>query len=250
MLRAGKVTRLLRNNKPRGFKGVFKINIVGSTGSGKTAFMRRILGDLFQIQSDVARRATTENKYDNTHTWFRIGANNAEKKPSTTTLSLNSAGILLVRTLFNSVEFHAPKDVDDILLRDDIEEIYKLNFFDNAGQERFDFMPDITMRGSDAVIIIVDGTNMGSVGKVQYFLELINQEENRKDNSSNIPIIVLLNKRDLIEHGCYIGLESIRHMISAQTADFYETSMKTGEGVDDSIRMLMSRLHEKSISNS
>ena len=120
------------------FKGVFKINIVGSTGAGKTAFMKRVLGELFQIQSDVKRRAKTENKVDSSHTWFRIGTKKSEEKQSTTTLSLNSAGILLVRTLFNSIEFHSPKQVDDLLLRDDIEEIYKLNFFDNAGQERFD----------------------------------------------------------------------------------------------------------------
>ena len=246
MLRAGRVTRILQTNKPDGFKGVFKINIVGSTGAGKTAFMKRILGELFEIQSDIKRRASMENKVDPSHTWFRIGTKQSQEVQSTTTLSLNSAGILLVRTLFNSIEFHSPKQVDDLLLRDDIEEIYKLNFFDNAGQERFDFMPDITMRGSDAVIIIVDGTNMSSVNKVQYFLELIQTEESRESRGSKIPIIILLNKRDLIERGCYIGLDSIKHIMNSQV-DFYETSMKTGEGVDDSIRMLMSRLHEKSL---
>ena len=65
MLRAGKVTRLLQQNKPGGFKGVFKINVVGSTGSGKTAFMKCILGDLFQAQSEATRRTGAENKFDN-----------------------------------------------------------------------------------------------------------------------------------------------------------------------------------------
>ncbi|MHA1978188.1 MAG: GTP-binding protein [Candidatus Hodarchaeales archaeon] len=247
MYRAGRVSRVLQHGKPDGFKGVFKINIVGSTGSGKTAFMKRILGDLFKPQSDVIRRSTTENHVDSTHTWFRVGTEE-QKEESTTTLSLNSAGILLVRTLFNSIEFHSPNEVDNILQRDDIEEIYKLNFFDNAGQERFDFMPDITMRGSDAVIIIVDGTNMGSVGKVNYFLELIREEESRKNQEDHIPIIILLNKADLLEHGCYIGLDSIKHLIS-ERADLYETSMVTGEGVDDSIRTLVSHLHDKAHNN-
>ncbi len=247
MYRAGRVSRVLQHGMPDGFKGVFKINIVGSTGSGKTAFMKRILGDLFKPQSDIRRRSNIENKVDTTHTWFRVGSTNQEEE-STTTLSLNSAGILLVRTLFNSIEFHAPEEVDTILQRDDIEEIYKLNFFDNAGQERFDFMPDITMRGSDAVIIIVDGTNMGSIGKVNYFLELIREEENRKNQEEQIPIIILLNKADLLDHGCYIGLDSIKHMITAR-ADLYETSMVTGEGVDDSIRTLVSHLHDKALSN-
>ena len=123
MFRAGRVSRIIQHSMPDGFKGVFKINIVGSTGAGKTAFMKRVLGDLFQPHAEVTRRADTENKIDSTHTWFRIGNNNQSKAPSTTTLSLNSAGILLVRTLFNSVEFHSPKEVDDLLLRDDIEEM-------------------------------------------------------------------------------------------------------------------------------
>jgi small GTP-binding protein len=245
MIRAGRVSRILQHRLPHGFKGVYKINVVGSTGSGKTTFMKKILGDLFKAQSDVARRSKTENQVDSTHTWFRVGAPTTEEEPSTTTLSINTAGILLVRTLFNSIEFHSPAEVDNLLLRDDIEEIYKLNFFDNAGQERFDFMPDITMRGSDAVIIIVDGTNMGSVGKLNYFLELIQQEEARKDKENSIPIIILLNKADLVKHGCFIGLNSIKHMINAK-AEFYETSMVTGEGVDDSIRGLVSHLYEKS----
>jgi len=173
MLRAGKISKTLKSNLPDGFRGVFKISIVGSTGSGKTAFMKKMLGDLFKAQSDVNRRSTTENQVDSTHTWFRVGKK-APETQSTTTLSINSAGILLVRTLFNSIEFYATSAVDEILSRDDIEEIYKLNFFDNAGQERFDFMPELTMRGSDAVIIIVDGTNMSSVEKINYFLELIN----------------------------------------------------------------------------
>jgi len=243
MFRAGRVSRTLRSNMP-GFKGVYKICIVGSTGSGKTAFMKKILGDLFKAQSDVVRRSSTENRVDSTHTWFRVGKKKPET-PSTTTLSINTAGILLVKTLFNTIEFHATSSVDDILLRDDIEEVYKLNFFDNAGQERFDFMPEITMRGSDAVIIIVDGTNMSSVGKIQYFLELVNIEQDRSSNGSKIPIIVLLNKADLMDHGCYIGLESIRHILGFQ-ADFHETSMITGQGVDDSIRSLVNHLYERS----
>lgn len=243
MLRAGNISRTLKSNLPDGFRGVFKISIVGSTGSGKTAFMKKVLGDLFKVQSDVNRRSSTENKVDSTHTWFRVGKKKSEEQ-STTTLSINSAGILLVRTLFNSIEFHATSAVDEILSRDDIEEIYKLNFFDNAGQERFDFMPEITMRGSDAVIIIVDGTNMSSVEKINYFLELVNIEQDRT-NKLKIPIIVLLNKADLMDHGCYIGLDSIKHLLGFQ-ADFHETSMVTGEGVDDSIRSLVSHLYEQS----
>ena len=120
-----------------------------------------------------------------------------------------------------------------------------LVFWDLAGQSGFAKLRQNFFGGSDAVIIIVDGTNMGSVGKLNYFLELIQQEEARTDKENSIPIIILLNKADLIKHGCFIGLNSIKHMINAK-AEFYETSMVTGEGVDDSIRGLVSYLYEKS----
>ncbi len=242
----GHVTRVLKRAIPHGFKGVYKINIVGSTGAGKTEFLRCLLGDLFEPSAEAQRRSNTENMVDATHTWFRIGR---EKEESTTTVSLNTVGILLVRTLFNSIEFHPVKEVEQLLLRDDIEEIWQFVFFDNAGQERFDFMPQITMRGADAVIVLADGTNMASIEKISYFLELTREEEYRaSDGINQIPVFILLNKRDLIERGFYIGLESVRHMIgSTEEYVFYETSMKTGEGVDDTIRSLISRLYEKSL---
>jgi signal recognition particle receptor subunit beta len=141
------------------------------------------------------------------------------------------------------------KKVDELLLRDDIEEIWQFVFFDNAGQERFDFMPQITMRGADVVIVLADGTNMASIEKVSYFLELTREEEYRaSDGVNQIPVFILLNKKDLIERGCYIGLENVRHMIgSTEYYEYFETSMKTGEGVDDTIRTLISTLHQKNV---
>ncbi|MFX0014409.1 MAG: hypothetical protein ACFFB2_08740 [Promethearchaeota archaeon] len=242
----GRITRVLKQAMPHGFRGVYKINIVGSTGAGKTEFLRYLLKDLFEPSTEAPRRSKTENTVDSTHTWFHIGP---QSKQSTTTIALNPVGILLVRTLFNSIEFHPVNKVDELLLRDDIEEIWQLIFFDNAGQERFDFMPQITMRGADAVIVLADGTNMASIEKISYFLELIQDEEYRASGGLiRIPVFILLNKKDLIEYGCFIGLKSVRHMIgSSDEYDFYETSMKTGDGVDDTIRSLISRLHEKAI---
>jgi len=243
---SSKVSRVLKANFPNGFRGVFKINVVGSTGSGKTEFLKQLLGDLFSPTTETNRRSKIENKVDSTHTWYRIGTERA--KESTTTISMNTVGILLVKTLFNSIEFHPVSMVEELLLRDDIEEIYSITFFDNAGQERFDFMPQITMRGADVVVILADGTNMSSIEKVSYFLELTRNEEYRtSDGITSIPVIILLNKADLIKHGCYIGLESVRHLIGSNpNYEFYETSMITRTGLDDTIRSIVSKLHEKS----
>jgi Ni2+-binding GTPase involved in maturation of urease and hydrogenase len=54
----------------------------------------------------------------------------------------------------------------------------------------------------------------------------------------------MLNKADLVNRGVYIGLETVKRFISSNQIEFFETSMKTGEGVDDSIRVLLSKLRD------
>lgn len=49
----GRVTRVLKQALPHGFRGVYKINIVGSTGAGKTEFLRCLLGDLFKPHTEA-----------------------------------------------------------------------------------------------------------------------------------------------------------------------------------------------------
>ncbi|MFX0149674.1 MAG: GTP-binding protein [Candidatus Hodarchaeota archaeon] len=239
----GKITRILRQGT--GFRGVYKIVIVGSTGSGKTTFLRYLLGDLFKPTSETQRRSKTENKVDSTHTWYRVGKQSTGGFDSSTTISINTAGILLVRTMFNSIEFHPVNAAEELILRDDIDSIFQLIFFDTAGQERFDFIPEMTMRGADVAIILADGTNISSIEKICYFLELTRKEEVR--SPGRIPIILLLNKSDLSKHGAYIGLDAVKRIIDYDAYfDFHETSAVTGDGVDDSIQSLISRLHDKS----
>jgi small GTP-binding protein len=244
MLRGtGKITRILKQGS--GFRGVYKIVIVGSTGSGKTTFLKILLGDLFKPTAESQRRTKTENKVDSTHTWFRVGKQSTGALNSSTTISINTAGILLVRTMYNSIEFHPVNMAEDLILRDDIDSIFQLVFFDTAGQERFDFIPEMTMRGADVVIILADGTNVSSIEKICFFLELTRKEE--AQSPDRIPIILLLNKSDLSEHGAFIGLDAVKRIIDYDAYfDFHETSALTGDGIDDSIQSLISRLHDKS----
>lgn len=238
-----RVTRILRQGT--GFKGVYKVVVVGSTGAGKTSFLRALLGDLFNPSGEEKRRHQVENKVDATHTWYRVGKEATGSPDSTTTISVNTAGILLVRTLFNSIEFHPVAAANELILRDDIDSIFQLVFFDTAGQERFDFIPEMTLRGADVAIIMADGTNISSIEKISYFVEMTQREEERSPD--RIPIIILLNKKDLGKHGAFIGLDAVKRILDYDKYfDFHETSAQTGDGVGDSIQSLLSRLHDKS----
>ncbi|MFW9853657.1 MAG: GTP-binding protein [Candidatus Thorarchaeota archaeon] len=241
---SNRVTRILKQGK--GFKGVYKIVVIGSTGAGKTTLLKCLLGDLFKPTGEQKRRTDVENQLDATHTWYRVGGETTGTIDSTTTVSVNTAGILLVRTLYNSIEFHSLASADELILRDDVDSIFQLVFFDTAGQERFDFIPEMTLRGADVAIIIADGTNISSIEKIGYFVEITQREEERSPD--RIPIIVMLNKKDLAKYGAFIGLEAVKRILDHDNYfDFHETSALSGEGIGDSVHSLMSRLHEKTI---
>jgi signal recognition particle receptor subunit beta len=109
-------------------------------------------------------------------------------------------------------------------------------------------MPEITMRSADAVIALADGTNMSSIEKISYFLNLVSKEEDRiGEDVGHFPVIIMLNKADLVSNGVYIGFDVVKRFIDSEHYEFIETSMRTGEGVDDSIRILLSKLGKGSV---
>ena len=243
------IERLTHDRKKKfgkNFKGVYKVNVVGSSGSGKTTFLKYLLGDIFNPDSEALRRVEVEEKVDLTYYQYKVRKSD-EKKRSTTTISFNVVATLMVKTLFNTIEFFDVSSIKELEGREDIEEIWQMIFFDNAGQDRFDFIPEITMPGTDAVIIVADGTNMSSIEKINYFKDMVSKEESKiTDGSKKIPILIFFNKADLKERGAFIGLEEVKYIIDTNQpyCVFFETSMITGQGVTDAIHVLVNLLHE------
>ena len=122
-----------------------------------------------------------ENKANLTYTPIDV-------EESTTTLSLNQLGAMVIFTKSNRFEMMEINDgVDSLLSRDDIDMFMTFSIFDTAGQERFEFMADICLRGSDIVILVADGTNVSSIEYLNYYIEKIKHEEIRSGNQ--IPVI-------------------------------------------------------------
>ncbi|MFX1512702.1 MAG: GTPase domain-containing protein [Promethearchaeota archaeon] len=219
------------------YKGTYRICIVGSTGSGKTSFLKMLLGSLFEPMGERKRRHTKETQTGSTYT---ILDPKLLDKESTTTVSLNVADILLLVTKYNTIEWFAPADVNEVLLREDIESLFHLLWIDSPGQERFDFMPQIVIPGSDAGIIFADGTNVESVVKLSYYIRLLRDEERKRDKP--MPIAIFLNKKDL--EGIYLGLEMVKNMFkSEKEEDFlFETSVLEEEGFEGPLRLVIDNL--------
>lgn len=196
-----------------------KITILGTTGSGKTTLLETLFGDI--EKNDVARQIFKE--VSNNLDFTPLKYNDFTK--STTTISLNVVNSVIVLTRFNKVIVKKFKDFESIDF-ESIDQAFNVVFNDPAGQERFDFMQDIAIKGADLVIIMADGTNISSIEKIVQFLNMISMEEKRK--TRKIPVIVFINKSDLKEKGIYLGQEVAERIVFSSVIDreivFYETS--------------------------
>jgi len=220
LIREGKLTRLL------------KVTVLGTSGSGKTSFLASLFGDGF-IVADVKRQDYLENKANLTYTPIDV-------EDSTTTVSLNQLGAMMIFTKSNQCEImELHKGVTDLLERDDIDYFMTFSIFDTAGQERFDFMSDITIKGSDAIIILCDGSNVSSIEYLNYYIEKIKHEEMR--SGKTIPVIIFMNKLDLAERGLYLGADFARIAISNEY-DVFETTIKDPETFHLPMRILVDKI--------
>ncbi len=221
LLREGKVARLL------------KITVLGTSGSGKTSFLRALFGDEF-ITSDVKRQDYLENKANLTYTPIDV-------EESTTTLSLNQLGAMVIFTKSNQFEVLKIQDgVDNLLTREDIDYFMTFSIFDTAGQERFEFMADICLKGSDAVILVADGTNVSSIEYLNVYIEKIKDEELR--TGKEIPVIIFMNKQDLSKKGIYLGADVAR-TATRNEYEVFETTIKDKDSFILPLRILISRLN-------
>ncbi len=196
-----------------------KITILGTTGSGKTTFLEAMFGNI--EKNDVARRLFKEVSNNLDFTPLRY--NNFTS--STTTISLNVVNSVIVLTRFNKVILRKYEQIETLDF-ESIDSAFQVVFNDPAGQERFDFMQEIAIKGADLVVIMADGTNISSLEKIVHYLEMVNIEEARKQR--NIPVIVFINKSDLKSKGVYLGKEVAERIVYSSIVDrellFYETS--------------------------
>ena len=196
-----------------------KITILGTTGSGKTTFLEAMFGNI--ERNDVARRVFREVSSNLDFTPLRY--NNFTS--STTTISLNVVNSVIVLTRFNKVILRKYDQIETFDF-ESIDSAFQVVFNDPAGQDRFDFMQEIAIKGADLVVIMADGTNISSLEKIIHYLEMVNIEEARKQR--NIPVLVFINKADLKSKGVYLGKEVAERIVYSSILDrellFYETS--------------------------
>ena len=120
---------------------------------------------------------------------------------------------------------------------DDINVQVKL--WDTAGQERFRAITPNNLRNAEGIMLVFDITNSDSFNALKDWLESIKTHFGEKNIS--IPIIIVGNKIDL-EDKRDVEKDDANKFAQENNYKYFETSAKTGEGVDNAVRELVRQI--------
>ncbi len=212
-----------------------KIVILGTTGSGKTTFLKNLVGKV--DDAEVKRKVVIEEAQV-LNTFTPIDKKHFED--STTTVSFNVRNVLFATTTSNQFQFfHIEKNKVPPEFDETLDSVFPTVIIDTAGQERFQFMQEIGIKGADAAIIFADGTNIQSIERVSHYYELIMNES--KTSAKTIPIVIFVNKMDLRDKGYYIGKQPLEN-ITDDLVEVYETSNLDPETFFPGLRTLLYKI--------
>ena len=119
----------------------------------------------------------------------------------------------------------------------------EVRLWDTAGQERFKSLTPNYFKNAEGVMLTYDITNMESFENLKYWINSI--KTHLGDKNIFIPIIIVGNKLDM-EDKRKITKENADKLSKEYNYKYFETSAKTGEGVDDAVRDLVNQILEKS----
>jgi small GTP-binding protein len=116
----------------------------------------------------------------------------------------------------------------------------KLHLWDTGGQEQFRAMTNLYFRDSDAAIICYDISNAVSFESVNYWAGQMEQNCNRGDK--NYVLALAGNKCDIDDARKQVTMQDSSELAKSLNSVFYETSAKSGQGVNELFMELIKRL--------
>ena len=117
---------------------------------------------------------------------------------------------------------------------------YIVQLVDTAGEERFGPLMQSYYKRADGAMLVYDATDLNSFGKVTNWKSTLH-EHGKIDDDVKFPIILLGNKADVT--GKYINGSEMADDLKMD--GFFKTSAKTGEGITDAVKMMISLIHSK-----
>ena len=120
----------------------------------------------------------------------------------------------------------------------DDHRIVKVQLWDTAGQDKFRAITRNYYKGARGIILIYDITNIKSYENIKKWINEIKEEI-----SENVTIVLIGNKIDN-EKERKISKEQGVKLANDYNVSFFETSAKTGEGINESVFYLVQKILE------
>ena len=116
----------------------------------------------------------------------------------------------------------------------------RVKIWDTAGQERYKAITKCFFQRAQGIIIVFDVTNKKSFDDIKIWIDSIRSQSKLTEDLENMPIIIIGNKIDIPKR--VIDKETALNFSKEQNFDYYETSAKTGQGVDNAIKDLVKKV--------
>ena len=118
------------------------------------------------------------------------------------------------------------------------QKIVKVQLWDTAGQDKFRAITRNYYKGASGIILIFDVTNVKSYENIKKWINEIKEEISEK-----VAIVLIGNKIDNVQER-KISKEQGDKLASEIGVKFFETSAKTGEGINESVFFLVKKIFE------
>ena len=115
----------------------------------------------------------------------------------------------------------------------------KLILWDTAGQERFRSAGFRSIRSVQGIALVFDFTNKQSFKNIEVWLDEI------RDNLDNPCIVLLGNKIDIDKEKWQVTQEEVNKFAQEKKFNFYPTSAKTGEGINEAFSYIANLIYKK-----
>ena len=115
----------------------------------------------------------------------------------------------------------------------------RIKIWDTAGQERYKSLTKSFFRNAEGVILVYDVTNLETYENLKFWLQSI--KNNMTPDMGEIPIIIIGNKIDCVAER-EVNVQEAENFWKEQSIPYFETSAKTGENIDATIKFLVKKV--------
>jgi small GTP-binding protein len=122
----------------------------------------------------------------------------------------------------------------------------RIKIWDTAGQEKFQSLTKGFFRNAQGIMIVFDVSNIETYDNIKYWAQSI--KTHMGSEIEKIPVIIIGNKMDLKERKINKNDAEI-YSTTELGYPYFETSAKTGENVDNTVKYLVKEVLKKNKKN-